>query len=113
MELQGFRLQNDNKWGLAARKKKVEELAPEAPDGDEVVVKKKTSRTTKRTRKKAVAETPKENSELEVTSDGESVDSVVSVSSEETKKTPRRTRKKGIAFCCMQTYLNLVSICFV
>ncbi|PON79716.1 Carbohydrate kinase [Parasponia andersonii] len=94
VQLQGFWLQN-NKWGVAARKKAVEDLALEASDGDEVVVKKKTSRTSKRTRKKAAKENPEENSELEVTTDGESVDTVVSVSSKDSKKSPRRTRKKA------------------
>lgn len=98
----------NNKWGLAAGKKAVD-LAPEAPDGDEVVLKKKTSRTTKRTRKKEVAETPDENLELEGTSYGESVDSIVSASS---KDSSPRTRKKGISFCCMQVYFVLVVICF-
>ncbi|XP_030491644.1 fructokinase-like 2, chloroplastic [Cannabis sativa] len=94
VQLQGLRLQN-KKWAFAARKKIAENLDSETPDGDEVVVKKKTTRTSKRTRKKPITETPEENSELEVTSDGESVNNVVSASSKDTKKSPRKTRKKA------------------
>ncbi|XP_062111403.1 fructokinase-like 2, chloroplastic [Humulus lupulus] len=94
VQLQEFRLQN-KKWAFAARKKAAENLDSEASDGDEVVVKKKTTRTSKRTWKKEITETPEEDSELEVTSDGESVDSIVSVSSKDTKKSPRKTRKKA------------------
>lgn len=96
VQLEGFRLQN-SKWAIAARKKLAVDSAGEASDGDEVVVKKKkkTSKTSKRTRKKAVAETPEESSELEVTSDGESVETAVSAAGKDTKRSPWRTREKA------------------
>lgn len=87
----------NSKWAIAARKKLAVDSAGEGSDGDEVVVKKKkkTSKTSKRTRKKAVAETPEESSDLEVTSDGESVETAVSAAGKDTKRSPWRTREKG------------------
>ncbi|KAK9276104.1 hypothetical protein L1049_005635 [Liquidambar formosana] len=99
VQLQDFRLQN--KWGLTAisKKKIVESLAQDATSEEEDVVK-KTSRTSKRaprrTRKKAISETPEDISESVVNSDVTTEDSITSsASSIDSRKTPRRTRRKA------------------
>ncbi|XP_065860596.1 fructokinase-like 2, chloroplastic isoform X2 [Euphorbia lathyris] len=96
VQLQDFRLQN--KWGLAAisRKKISENLVPEEPS-ENGVVKKKTPRKSKkttpaRTRRKSIDIT-EEGSEVAISSDATTEESIVSTSSEGTKKT-RRTRRK-------------------
>lgn len=79
-----------------SKKKIVESLAvTEEP----VVVKKKSKQSPTRSRKKAVPDTPEENSELSVKSDvTEVVVNTPSASSDASKKTPRRTRRKGKFF---------------
>lgn len=76
-----------------SKKKIVESLAvTEEP----VVVKKKSKQSPTRSRKKAVPDTPEENSELSVKSDvTEVVVNTPSASSDASKKTPRRTRRKA------------------
>lgn len=76
-----------------SKKKIVESLAvTEEP----VVVKKKSKQSPTRSRKKAVPDTPEENSELSVKSDvTEVVVNTPSASSDDSKKTPRRTRRKA------------------
>ncbi|XVF03173.1 hypothetical protein REPUB_Repub04eG0238300 [Reevesia pubescens] len=91
VQTQDFRLQN--KWCLSA-KKNVDISAQEEPSENGAIVKKKTSRTTSQTRKKAKDDVPAENSELVLNSDSENEESNMSVSSEANKKTSRRTRKK-------------------
>ncbi|XVE74366.1 hypothetical protein DITRI_Ditri12bG0011000 [Diplodiscus trichospermus] len=92
---QDFQLQS--KWCLSA--KKIADIATqEEPSENGAVVKKKTSRTTRRTatrtRKKAKDDVPAEVSELVLNTDSENEESTKSESSEDNKKTPRRTRKK-------------------
>lgn len=81
-----FRLQK--KWHLSA-KKNADIITQDEPSENGAVVKKKTSGTTRRTRKKAKADV------LDATG-SDNDESITSVSSEDSKKTPRRTRKKGI-----------------
>ncbi|KAF2294952.1 hypothetical protein GH714_029649 [Hevea brasiliensis] len=89
-QLQDFRLQN--KWGLAAisRKKISDTLSEEEPSENGVILKKRTTRNSKRattrTRKK-ISDVPDENSELGITTDA--------TNEEVVKKTPRRTRRKA------------------
>ncbi|TYG41640.1 hypothetical protein ES288_D12G191900v1 [Gossypium darwinii] len=78
-----FRLQN--KWCLSAKKNA--DITQDEPSENGAVVKKKTSGTTRRTRKKAKADVLDETG-----SDND--EGTTSVSSEDSKKTPRRTRKK-------------------
>jgi hypothetical protein len=101
VQLQDFRLQN--KWKIAAvsRTKASGTLGEEGPDENGTVVKKKTTRTTKRavarTRKKAVADNPEDNPELVVASDATSDESIISASSDDSKKTRGRPRRKSIS----------------
>ncbi|XVF85794.1 hypothetical protein PTKIN_Ptkin17bG0146500 [Pterospermum kingtungense] len=94
---QDFRLRN--KWYLSA-KKNVDISTQEEPGENGAIVKKKTSRTSRRTststrtRKKAKDDVPAENSELVLNTDSDNEESISSVSSEDNKKTSRRTRKK-------------------
>ncbi|PRQ40617.1 putative fructokinase [Rosa chinensis] len=84
VQLQGLRL-HSKKWGLAAMSKKInnsENSALDAMNEEEVVVKKKTSRTSKRTRKKTASD-----------SDASSDEDV----GEEPKKTRGRRRKAASA----------------
>ncbi|EEF50730.1 fructokinase-like 2, chloroplastic [Ricinus communis] len=99
VQLQAFRLQN--KWGLAAiSRKKISETLPgeEEPNENGVVLKKtttrKTKRATSRTRKKA-SDKPEDNSELVMNFDAENGENSVSPVSEDSKQTPRRTRRKA------------------
>lgn len=98
-QFQDFRLHS--KWGIAATsKKKLNGTSPqEAISKNDVVVEKKTSRTPKRagarTRKKAIADTPEEISELEVNSDFSDDENTTSASDETTQIIPRRSRRKG------------------
>lgn len=87
---QDFRMQN--KWSLAAtsKKKLSDSLSDEEPSENGVILKKRTTgsskRATTRTRKK-ISDVPDENSELGVTTDA--------ANEEVSKKTPRRTPRKG------------------
>lgn len=103
VQLQGLRL-HSKKRGLAAVPKKInsENSAVEASNEDEVVVKKKTSRTPKRTQKKTIAET-----------DASSEESIISASSEDTKKPRGRTRRKGSPpYCSFRScYLKIYLVC--
>ncbi|KAM5567429.1 fructokinase-like 2, chloroplastic [Rosa sericea] len=84
VQLQGLRL-HSKKWGLAAMSKKInnsENSALDAMNEEEVVVKKKTSRTSKRTRKKTASD-----------SDASSDEDV----GEEPKKTRGRRKKAASA----------------
>lgn len=112
MHHQDFRLRN--KWCLSA-KKNADISSQEEPGENGAVVKKKTSRTTRRTatrtRKKAKDDVPAENSELVLHSDSENEESTSSVSSEDNKKTPRKTRKKGITLQCHQCFSSSNILC--
>ena len=76
-----------------SKRKPVGSLAKEVVTEEPVVIKKKY------TRKKAVPDTPEENSDISVKSDFTEVEAnTPSASSEDSKKTPRRTRRKGRFF---------------
>lgn len=115
MQLQDLRLHN--KWSLvaAARRKNVDTSA-QGDSSENEVVKKRTTRTPKRTtqtRKQKENESENEKSELEITSDVSDDESMLSASAEDTKKTPRRTRKKGInlvsSFLCNFVHMLFLS----
>jgi len=101
VQVQDFRLRKKLGVVSVSRKKAGTE---EAPDGNGAVVKKKTTRTSKRastrTRKKAMVDNPDENPELVVANDATSDESIISASIDDSKKPRPRTRRKGIFLNC-------------
>lgn len=96
VQVQDFRLRKKLGVVSVSRKKAGTE---EAPDENGAVVKKKTTRTSKRastrTRKKAMDDNPDENPELGVANDATSDESIISASIEDSKKPRQRTRRKA------------------
>lgn len=101
MQVQDFRLRKKLGVVSVSRKKAGTE---EAPDENGAVVKKKTTRTSKRastrTRKKAMDNNLDENPELAVVNDATSDESIVSASIDDSKKPRQRARRKGIFLNC-------------
>lgn len=100
VQISDFRIHK--KWGLSA-KKAVKNSAEEEMSDNGRVVKKKTSRTSKRgttppTRKKPKADEIQEGSDLEINSEVLDEETIVSASSEDTVKKPPRTRRNGTLF---------------
>lgn len=107
VQLQDFGLQNKSVLAAVPRRKAAETLGEEGPVENGTVVKKKTTRTTKRagtrTRKKAVTDNPEDSPEL-VASDATSDDS---------KKTRRRTPRKGISLIRYMGFLPPLQMFYI
>jgi hypothetical protein len=114
---QDFRLQNKSVLAAVPRRKAAETLGEEGPVENGTVVKKKTTRTTKRagtrTRKKAVTDNPEDSPELVVASDATSDENIISASSDDSKKTRRRTPRKGISLIRYMGFLPSLQMLYI